>query len=298
MKFTKTFREVYEPYLSKLGYFWYKKYFVRVDSKQELLSVVCHRTYRRCGITQYPISVGVAHIPLGCLDVDHLEHHDFDSISDMLHRYIEMKANRKIVRFCADDSNEQITQKAFESTLDLFMTYCPDLFEVGDMPDNLKVYNRIRDRLIAKEQINAESTQLAVLFVYDFETYIWIRDFDKARDYCRSRLKMTHDTCASSIQELETKIAQLNGAAESLNDYERDYMIWISKNSERKRKFLELNQSQIVYWIKHKSDMVSYYNEILDALDNNPELLRDKIDVLRKENLSKILKFRMNIIGK
>jgi hypothetical protein len=288
MKFAKTFREVYEPYLSKLGYFWYKKYFVRVDSKQELLSLVCHRNYSRSGLSQYPISVGAGHFPLGGLDVDQLDLRGFDSISEILYRNIEVKANRKYVQFTADDRDETTTRAAFESSLNFFLTYCPDIFEVGEMPDNLEVYDRIRNRLVENEMISEIVTKLGPMPTFELETYIWLRDYEKARRFIVQSMEELLLGLDKTIEQSEAQIAYIEGTAESINEYERNYIRRVLKSPKRRQAWIDSCRSQVEIWVNHKRKIETDFRVLLETLDNNPESKWVEIDELRKSNLRKL----------
>lgn len=293
MKYARIFKQVYEPYLLKLGYFWYKKYFVRVDSKQELLSLVCHRIYSRSGLSQYPISVGVGHFPLGGIDVDKLDLRGFEAVSEILYREIELKANRKYVQFTADDRDEVITREAFESSLNLFLTYCPDIFEVGEMPDNLKVYDRIIDRLVGKGQISKELTKLGVMPMLEFETYIWTRDYEKAKRFNLQYLDHDILVCDESIKNLKVELEYMNGngSMEPFSGYHLELIKKILKNPIKRKEYVDMLESQIEFWVKSKIETETFCHKMAETLEKNPESLRIDIDEQRKSNLIKLAEF-------
>lgn len=293
MKYTKIFRQVYEPYLSELGYFWYKKYFIRVDPKQEMLSLVCHRNYSQSGPSQYAISVGAGHLPLGGLDVDKLDLRGFDSVSDILHREIELTANRKPVQFTADDCDEVITREAFEASLNFFLTYCPDIFVVGEMPDNLEVYNRIRDRLIDQGLISEQLTKFGLMPMFEFETYIWTRDYEKAKRFILQYLDHVISVCDESINNLQQELEYLNGkgSGENFTEYYRELIKKILKNPIKRREYVDMVESQIEYWVKSKIETETFCHKQAEILKENPESLRIEIDELRRSNLIKLKEF-------
>jgi hypothetical protein len=293
MKYTKIFRQVYEPYLSKLGYFWYKKYFIRVDPKQELLSLVCHRNYSKSGPSQYAISVGAGHFPLGGLDVDKLDLRGFDSVSDILHREMELTANRKPVQFTADDCDEVITREAFEASLNFLLTYCPDLFEVGEIPDNLEVYNRIINRLAKNGLISEIVTKLGSMPMFEFETYIWTRDYEKAKRFNLQYLDHVISVCDESINSLQLELEYINGnsSVELLTGYELKQIKKILKNPIKRKEYVEMVESQIEYWVKSKIETETFCHKQAETLEKNPESLRKDIDELRRSNLIKLAEF-------
>lgn len=293
MKYTKIFKQVYEPYLSTLGYFWYKKYFVRVDSKQELLSLVCHRNYSRCGISQYPISVGAGHFPLGGIDVDKLDLRGFEAVSEILYREIELTANRKYVQLTADDRDEVITREAFESSLSFFLTYCPDIFEVGEMPDNLKVYDRIIDRLVGKGQISKELTKLGVMPMLEFETYVWIRDYEKAKSFNLQYMEYEISVCEETINGLKVEMEYINGigSGEAFTEYYRELIRKTLKNPIKRKEHVDMVESLIESWVKRKIEIETFCHKMAETLEKNPESIRIDIDKQRRSNLIKLVEF-------
>lgn len=293
MKYTKIFRQVYEPYLSELGYFWYKKYFIRVDPKQEMLSLVCHRNYSKSGPSQYAISVGAGHFPLGGLDVDKLDLRGFDSVSDILHREIELKAKRNYVQLTADDCDEVITREAFEASMNFFLTYCPDIFVVGEMPDNLEVYNRIRDRLIDQGLISEQLTKFGLMPMFEFETYIWTRDYEKAKRFILQYLDHVISVCDESINNLQQELEYINGnnSVELFTGYHLEQIKKILKNPIKRKEYVDMVESQIEYWVKSKIETETFCHKQVETLEKNPETLRVEIDELRKSNLIKLKEF-------
>ena len=291
MKYTKIFRQVYEPYLSELGYFWYKKYFIRVDPKQEMLSLVCHRNYSKSGPSQYAISVGAGHFPLGVLDVDQLDLRGFDSVSDILHREIELKAKRNYVQITADDCDEVITREAFEKSLNFLLTYCPDLFEVGEMPDNLEVYNRIINRLVENGLISEIVTKLGPMPTFEFETYIWLRDYERARRFVVKYMDDFLLGIDKTIEQSQIQMAYIEGTAESENEYERNYIQRVLKSPKRRKVWIDYHKLQLEGWINHKRKIETDFRELLEILDNNPESKRVEIDGLRESNLGKLIEY-------
>ena len=292
MNYNTIFRQVYEPYLSKLGYRWYRKFFVRVDHHEEIISVVVMKVFSGPTQEMRELSVGAYHVLLGSYPIDLLVHLNLDDFTDRLIRLTAHKQNIPPNRLHVYKSKETQSRNDLEKTLEILKFYCPDIFEVGDVPDHLYVIDRISDRLISSGIIEYPFVH-PLKYPQTFDTHIWLREFELAKQIVQDRYDLRVSSIQREIDEIKSHIKSLgNPRIERTVPDKNEGNRFDHKNSRSFARKEHVYQTLIDGLHNDIKTEEERYLKLMDQFKQNPEALRIVLENRRISNLKEYKNYK------
>jgi hypothetical protein len=297
MKYRKQFRQVYEPFLKDYGYSWYKKFFVRLDSKKEVLSIVSYRTVPYTGYRSSLLDVAVLHILVGSFSIEELLNWEICCLSEPIDSHTSHKKNTEPRRFCGYLDSEEETIKGFEGTLSLLKMYCSEIFDVYEVPDHLDVIPRISHRLIQEGALAHPLVDPNPVIVNKYDCAVWMRDFKLAKTISEETYRRNRENVLSNIESAKKKMNEFSYIKSTdlkelthEDKNQLNYMKYLKRRPKDLEESVELTQSVLEHQIKRLKILEDEYHELQQIIESDPESLRNKLEETRQLNIQKLEK--------